>query len=125
MLRAMDSYYEGKRNFDLIKVKDFADAEYKVVDVETGTKKMLVNGIMKETPCVTALIIEHKGSKVGVGSGLSDDQRVEWFKKPDKIIGSEITVNYFEETIDSKTGLPSLRFPTLKTVYDKKLGRQI
>jgi hypothetical protein len=30
-----------------------------------------------------------------------------------------ITVQYFEETIDSKTGNLSLRFPTLKIVHGK------
>jgi hypothetical protein len=31
-------------------------------------------------------------------------------------------VQYFEETVDSKTGSPSLRFPTLKWVHgDERL----
>jgi DNA ligase-1 len=57
---------------------------------------------------------------MNVGSGLSDEQRVLWYKNPELIIKKIITVQYFEETIDSKTGNPSLRFPTLKTVYEGK-----
>jgi hypothetical protein len=55
-----------------------------------------------------------------VGSGISKEQRILWRKDPSKIIGKEVTIQYFEETMDSKTGMFSLRFPVLKHVYDKK-----
>jgi DNA ligase-1 len=77
MLRDMNSLYNGKRTYDLQKVKAFDDAEYEVVGIETGTKKMLnAQGLMEEQQCVKSLIIEHKGFKMNVGSGLSDEQRV-------------------------------------------------
>jgi DNA ligase-1 len=66
------------------------------------------------------LEIIHKGAKMNVGSGLSDTQRVEWYDNPELIIGKTITVQYFEETVDSRTNTPSLRFPTLKCVYGEK-----
>jgi DNA ligase-1 len=62
-------------------------------------------------------VIEHKGSHMNVGSGLSDNERVLWYKDPSLILNKIITVQYFEETVDSKTGTLSLRFPTLKVVH--------
>lgn len=124
MLRDGNSVYQGKRSFDLQKLKSFHDAEFKVVGIEKGTKKMLVNGKMQEKECVAALQIKFKGNNVGVGSGLSDEERIQWLKHPEDIIGKEVTIQYFEETIDSKTNKPSLRFPTLKVVYKEK-GREI
>jgi ATP-dependent DNA ligase len=76
MLRDELSVYTGKRSFDLQKIKAFHDAEYKVIGMEEGNKKMLVNGIMQEIPCVKSLVIEHKGTHVNVGSGISDEERV-------------------------------------------------
>jgi DNA ligase-1 len=71
-------------------------------------------------PCVGSIVIEHKGCKVDVGSGLSDEQRIEWYHNPELIIGKVVTIQYFEETYDSKTNLPSLRFPTLKIIHGEK-----
>lgn len=114
-----DVGYEGKRTQNLLKYKMFQDAEYKVLAVEEGDAQELVDGVMKKIKCVGNLVIEHKGNKVGVGTGLSLEQRKRWYKHPEEIIGKTITVKYFEETID-QNGKPSLRFPVLKTVYDNE-----
>jgi len=120
MLRDMNSFYTAKRSYDIQKVKSFYDNEYKVIGLELGKKKMLVNGIMVERECVKSIEIEHKGTKVYVGSGISDSQRIEWFKDPNLIMGKIVTVQYFEESIDSKTNQLSLRFPTLKIVHGEE-----
>jgi DNA ligase-1 len=70
--------------------------------------------------CVKSLIIEYENTDMNVGSGLSDEQRIEWYKNPELIIGKVITVQYFEETMDSKTSIKSLRFPTLKVVHGEE-----
>lgn len=118
MIRKDVPYKSGRSN-DLLKIKKMQDAEYEVKDVLTG-KVVYNEGGNKEFDAVTALIIEHKGNKVQVGSGLSKEQRLSWFNTPEKIIGKTITVQYFEETKNSKTGELSLRFPVLKTVYENK-----
>jgi ATP-dependent DNA ligase len=77
MLRDEKSCYTGKRSFDLQKVKTFFDSEYKVIGLEEGTKKMLnSSGVMEEVRCVKSLVIEHKGTHMNVGSGLSDEERI-------------------------------------------------
>lgn len=116
MLRK-DCEYKGKRSFDLMKVKNFNDAEYKVESVEFGVKPMLINGVMQNVECVSALHINHKGFDVKVGSGLTDAQRIEWKNNPEKIIDKVVKIKYFEETTD-QNGEISLRFPILLLVYE-------
>lgn len=117
MLRK-DVPYKRGRSKDLLKIKGMQDAEYEVVGVETG-KATYNEGGHKEFDIASALYIKHKGNIVKVGSGLSKEQRLRWFDHPEEIIGKTITVQYFEETQDSKTGEYSLRFPVLKYVYEE------
>lgn len=116
MLRK-DVGYRGGRTNDLIKVKKFQDDEYVVIGYECGDVKY---GTETYRDVVTNLHIVHKGNRVSVGSGISKEQRILWRKEPSKIIGKTITVQYFEETVDSKTGMFSLRFPVLKHVHGNK-----
>lgn len=113
-----DVPYEGTRSSNMLKVKNFQDAEYVVKDVEMdGDATILVDGKAERIKCVKRLVIEHKGNKVGVGSGLKQEQRIEFYTHPEHIIGKTICVRYFEEITD-ENGLPSLRFPTLKYIYE-------
>lgn len=112
-----DVPYEGKRTSNLLKIKAMQDAEYIVEGVING-KATYNEGGAKEYDIISALMIRHKGNLVKVGSGLSKEQRIGWYSRPDEIIGKVITVQYFEETKDSKTGEYSLRFPVLKYVYE-------
>jgi DNA ligase 1 len=121
MLRA-NSYYEGKRTRNLLKIKKFSDAEYKVIELEMGKMRVLIDGVEEEVDVLSSVIIEHKGYRVNVGSGFSIEERRNYFLNPDKIKDKIITVKYFEES-ENKKGEKSLRFPTVKTVYNN--GREI
>ena len=121
MLRK-DAPYKRGRSKDLIKIKKFQDAEYIVEGIIEGTATYNEGG-SKEYPVAAALVITHKGNQVKVGSGLSKEQRIGWLQNPEEIIGKTVTVQYFEETQDSKTKEYSLRFPVLKYVYDD--GRNV
>ena len=121
MLRKNVPYKSG-RSKDLLKVKKMQDAEYVVEDVVMG-KVTYNEGGAKEYDAASSLVITHKGNKVYVGSGLSKEQRLRWFDHPEEVIGKTITVQYFEETKDKKTGEFSLRFPILKYVYEN--GREV
>ena len=112
-----DVGYEGKRTNNLLKFKQWQDAEYKVIGVEEGDAQELVDGKMVKIKCVGNLIIEHKGNKVGVGTGLSLEQRKRWYRHPEEIIGKVCTIKFFEET-QNQDGSWSLRFPVLKTIYE-------
>jgi DNA ligase-1 len=118
-----DTPYKGKRSNALLKVKDFFDAEYVVKDVEFGMVRYIgANGLETKEEMLSNVVIEHKGNKVGVGSGFSIEERKRFHKNPEAIIGKTITVQYFEET-KNKDGKISLRFPTVKFIYDN--GRNV
>jgi DNA ligase-1 len=116
MLRK-DTTYEGKRSKDLLKVKKFYDAEYTVIDIEHDLNRVIVDGKEVEEMMMSNVVIEHKGNRVSVGSGFSHEQRRMYNINPDMIMGKTINVQYFEETTN-QNGTNSLRFPTVKAVYE-------
>ena len=118
MLRK-NTIYKGKRSSDILKVKSFVDAEYVVVAVENSINRVIVEGKEIEEEMLKNVVIEHKGFKVDVGSGFSQEQRRHYFKNPEEIIGKTITVQYFEETKNQDGGI-SLRFPVIKGIYNNK-----
>jgi DNA ligase-1 len=109
--------YEGKRTKNLVKVKKFFDAEYKVVGFDIDNHEVVRDGKSVTMPMLAQVYIEHKGHKVKVGSGFTQEQRLQYMDG--SIVGKLITVQYFEETHNEKGGI-SLRFPTVKHIYDGK-----
>ena len=107
MIRTANSYYQNKRSKDLLKVKDFHDAEVVVIGHETGSGR--------NANILGALIVKWQKSGMGtnifkVGSGFNDQQRNNYktlFK-----IGTVITIQYFE--IDKTSQKP--RFPIFMRV---------
>lgn len=118
MLRK-DTTYKGKRSADILKVKKFYDDEYIVVDLENAINRVIVNGKEVEEMMLKNVVIEHKGSRVQVGSGFSHEQKRYYYENPSEILGKEIVVSYFEETYNQH-GEASLRFPVFKGVYENK-----
>ena len=116
MLRK-DAPYQSGRTKDLLKVKRFCDAEYVVEGIEVGemSTAMPRAGTLKYRG-VTRLVIDHKGNKVGVGSGMNREQRIAWMEDPSQIVGKTVTIKFFEIT-KNQQGVESLRFPTLKWVH--------
>jgi DNA ligase-1 len=115
-----DCLYEGKRSNNMQKVKNFLDAEYVVVSVETGPIRIISPKTKLEIEIVTMtnVIIYHKGNPVSVGSGFQIPERQRYYSNPNLIIGKEITVQYFGECED-RNGKKSLRFPTCKAVWEE------
>ena len=116
MLRK-DVGYEGKRTKNLVKVKKFFDAEYEVVDFDNDNHEVVRDGKSETIKMLAQVWIEHKGHRVKVGSGWSQEQRLQYMDG--SIVGKIITVQYFEETYNDKGGI-SLRFPTVKVVHGDK-----
>ena len=116
MLRK-DVSYEGKRTKNLVKVKKFFDAEYEVVDYDNDDHEVVRDGKSETIKMLAQVWIKHKGHRVKVGSGWSQEQRLQYMDG--SIVGKIITVQYFEETYNDKGGI-SLRFPTVKIVHGDK-----
>jgi len=121
MLRK-DVGYEGKRSKNLLKCKKFFDAEYEVLDIEFDSHRVIREGKEVVIPMLANVWIEHKGYRVAVGSGWNQEQRIRYQANPEQLLGKTITVQYFEETKNQEGGI-SLRFPTVKHVYEN--GRNV
>ena len=109
--------YEGKRSKNLLKVKKFFDAEYEVLGFDVDQHEVVRDGKSVSMTMLSQVWIEHKNHIVKVGSGFSQEQRLEYMDG--SIVGKLITVQYFEETNNDKGGI-SLRFPTVKHIYENE-----
>ena len=120
----LEAPYEGKRTKNLLKVKKFYDAEFKITGSQLGTGK--------NSDKLGALLIEGdipfgKDRKIHkviseVGSGFSDEQRQEYWNNRQSLIGQIVTVRFFDITQDkdakaSGSDLYSLRFPSFKVLH--------
>ena len=97
MMKCKEIDYVYGRTDKWIKVKQIKTVDAKVVDVDKNGNK---------PGEISALIVEYKGRKVRVGSGLTKAIRQCLYQHPEDIIGWVIEVAYQEETPDG-----SLRFP--------------
>jgi DNA ligase-1 len=98
-----DSKYACKRHNGILKVKRFYTVDLKVTAVEEGSGR--------NTGRLGAFVVDYKGNTLNVGSGMSDEQREDFWKRREEMPGRVIEVKYKEESSDKKTGLLSLQFP--------------
>lgn len=107
MIKDWNSNYKFKRSNSLLKMKFMDTIDLPVVDVFEGTGKYkgMLGGVF----------VDYKGYKVGVGSGWTDAERIEYWNDKNKILGKIIEVSYQSESINKHNEL-SLSFPIVKTV---------
>jgi len=99
MVRNAAGLYVNKRSTDLLKIKEFQDAEFKIVDVEEGRGKLAGKAIFV---CVTADGDRFKAKMKGDQEELS-----KFWKKPSLAVGRQLTVQFQGYT--GKNNVP--RFP--------------
>jgi len=105
MIRNPNMTYEiGKRSYSLLKLKDFVDAEFKIVGFEQG------NGSFEKS---IIFICETNGSKFNVVPEGSMEYKRELWKDRNSYLNKWLTVRYFEK---SKDGIPI--FPVGVSVRD-------
>lgn len=105
MLNTVSGHYEIKRSKQLLKVKHTEDKVLTVVDMTEGTNKY--------EDSLGALVVEYKGSYVGVGSGFTDAQRHEIWNNPARYIGKKVEIETFGESTNAQ-GYVSLNCPIFK-----------
>jgi len=100
VVKNSDGMYENARTWAWMKMKNTETADCKVTGIFPGQGKYegLVGGIY----------VDYNGTRVGVGSGLTDFQRNIWADSPEEIIGSVVEIAFQEVTPDG-----SLRHPRL------------
>jgi DNA ligase 1 len=101
MVRNSKGCYVNKRSYDLQKVKEFIDGEFKVLGVEEGRGKMAGHAIFV---CMAPPDAKEPTFKAKMKGELS--KLKEFFEHPERAIGRQLTVKYWGLT---KKGLP--RFP--------------
>lgn len=112
MVNTADGFYATKRTDALQKVKSFKTADLLCTGVAEGTGRHVGR--------LGAALVEYRGGTTYVGTGFSDIERETYLSDPEQIVGKVIEVKFFEETTDSSTGQPSLRFPVFVGVRDDK-----
>jgi len=115
ILKAMDApYSSGKRNADVMKIKEEVTLDLLVIGLEMGKGKYHSN--------LGALIVKDKANNTHSISGMTDAQRKMWwnapkctFKVPHPILGRVVEVKAMKILKDG-----SLREPRFKAIrYDK------
>ena len=112
-----DTTYQGKRSYDLMKIKTFIDEEFRVVSIESDVQRFVENGVEIEEVAMAKANVQYKNNIVGVGSGWTKEQRRLYHATPELLIGRVLTVQHFGESVSSATQLPSLRHPVVKHVW--------
>lgn len=102
-----DALYVLKRSHAWMKIKAEESVDVEIVGFEEGTGKYEGK--------LGALVVNHKGVRVNVGSGLSDSQRESFWADQSMLTGRLCEVEYHEITPDG-----SLRHPRFKRFRDDK-----
>jgi DNA ligase-1 len=96
MIRNPDMPYEiGKRSYSLLKLKDFVDAEYKIVDV--------VDGAASDVGLAIFELETDDGQRFNCRPEGTQENRADLFKNRRELVGKYLTVRYQEL---SKDGIP-------------------
>lgn len=99
----LDVPYKCKRHSGILKVKRFYTMDLPIIRVEEGSGKY--------AGTTGALVVDYKGNEVGVGTGLTDEQRVWFWHNRNEVISELAEIKYKEISSDKKTGAESLQFP--------------
>jgi len=106
MIRLDLGPYEGKRSKQLLKYKNFVDAEFEILDVieGEGNRSGMAGNLVIKLP---------NGNTCGVGMTGTQEFMAQVWKDREKVVGLQATVKFFGWTKDG-----SLRFPTLKHINE-------
>ena len=122
MIKDRDAPYECKRSHFMLKAKPFIEVSLEVVNTEEGTGR--------NEGKLGALICEGtddgKFIRVNVGSGLTDDNRDEFWASKDKLVGQiiEVRADAITKNQDAENEW-SLRFPRFLRFRGFEQGEKI
>ncbi len=105
IIKTPDANYVTKRSHAWLKIKNEESVDVRIVGYEEGTGKY--------AGMLGALIVDHAGVRVNVGTGFSDSQRESFWADRQLLIGRLCEVEYHEITPDG-----SLRHPRFRRFRD-------
>jgi DNA ligase-1 len=107
----LDTPYVCKRTDTILKIKVMQTADLKILGFEEGTGKNIGR--------LGALIVNYKGFRVGVGTGLTDYDRDYIWNHKNEYLNKIAEIKYFEESKNQDGGI-SLRFPVYVKLRSEK-----
>lgn len=120
MIKDIDAPYECKRTVAWLKLKPFIEVSLEVINVEEGTGK----NVGRLGALVCSGVDDGKTITVNVGSGFSDDQRIEFWNLRSELIGNVVEVRA-DAVTQNQDGTYSLRFPRFLRFRGFKAGEKI
>jgi ATP-dependent DNA ligase len=106
MVRNANGLYVNKRSYDLQKVKEFDDAEFRITGVKEGRGKLAGHGIFE---CQTKEGAPFEAKMIGALAELR-----KYYEDPRLAVGRLLTVQY--QGFTNKSGVP--RFPVALRIRD-------
>lgn len=120
MLKDPDAGYECKRSVAWLKLKPFIEVSLTVVGVEEGTGK----NVGRLGAFIVEGVDDGKTIRTNVGSGLTDDQRIEFWKSKEDCVGMVAEVRA-DAITQNQDGTYSLRFPRFLRFRGFKAGEKL
>lgn len=122
MIKVPDAVYECKRSVSWLKQKPFIEVSLSVVGTEEGTGKN--EGRLGALVCEG--VDDGKAIRVNVGSGLTDDQRIEFWAGKDELVGQIVEIRADAATLNQDSEQTwSLRFPRFLRFRGFKAGEKL
>ncbi len=95
MIRTLNTGYESKRTWQLVKCKIFEDSEFKILDLEADSMGRLGNFLMEmDTPTIDRDGVPVTTFKAGL-TGVSHEEGIKMLQNKSDYIGKMATVQYF------------------------------
>ena len=107
-----DVPYKRSRHKGILKVKRFYTMDLPIEGAEEGTGRL--------SGTLGALALRYGDNLVYVGSGFTDEQRVEYWNHREELVGTLCEVKYKEISEDKDTGMESLQFPVFVRLREDK-----
>jgi DNA ligase-1 len=112
--------YECKRSVAWLKQKPFIEVSLTVVGVEEGTGK----NVGRLGALICEGVDDNRDIRVHVGSGLTDDNRIDIWSDVDSVIGNIVEVRA-DAVTQNQDGTYSLRFPRFKGFRGFEAGEKL
>jgi DNA ligase 1 len=120
MIKDPNAGYECKRSVAWLKLKPFIEVSLNVIAIEEGTGRNV--GRLGALVCSGS--DDGKDITVNVGSGFSDDNRIEFYRNHDDIINQIVEVRA-DAITQNQDGTYSLRFPRFLRFRGFKVGEKL
>jgi DNA ligase-1 len=120
MIKDPEAGYECKRSVAWLKLKPFIEVSLEVKDVEEGTGK----NVGRLGALVCEGVDDGKSISVNVGSGFTDDNRIEFWGSRTLLPGNIVEVRA-DAVTQNQDGTYSLRFPRFKGFRGFELGEKL